>query len=81
LIEESDGNKTKNQAGASPEPDVLMKNVECDDGDNQQDVFHEGQKLASDFRQCQEQQKGGSNISLSRGQGDCNSSANIFSLE
>ena len=37
LVEESDGDETKNQIGASPEPDVLMKYVEYDDGNNEQE--------------------------------------------
>jgi hypothetical protein len=47
--------------GASPEPDVLMKYVECDDSNNQQDFFHYassffnygGQKVARPFGECQ----------------------------
>jgi len=45
LIEESNWNETKNQAGAAPEPDVLMKHVKYDDSKNKQEVFHGGQKL------------------------------------
>ena len=49
MIEESDRDETKNQAGAAPEPDVLMKHVEYDDSKNKQEVFHEGQKLTRPF--------------------------------
>ena len=45
MIEESDWNETKNQVGAAPEPDVLMKHVKHDDSKNKQEVFHGGQKL------------------------------------
>jgi hypothetical protein len=57
LIEESDGDETKNQVGASPEPDVLMKHVEYDDSNHKQDVFHGGEKVSSPFGECQEPQK------------------------
>src|ERR1044072_8916806 len=40
LIKESDRNETKNQARTPPEPDVLMKHVQYDDGKHKQDVFH-----------------------------------------
>ena len=47
LIEESDGDETKNQVGASPEPNVLMKHIEYDDRNNKQDFFHGGEKVSS----------------------------------
>jgi len=50
LIEESDGDETKNQVGASPEPDVLMKHIEYDDSHNEQDFFHGGEKLSGDTK-------------------------------
>ena len=53
MIEESDRDEAKNQVGAPPEPDVLMKYVECDDSNNEQDFFHGGQKVARPFRECQ----------------------------
>ncbi len=53
MIEESDGDETKNQIGASPEPDVLMKHVEYDDSQNKQDVLHGGEKVSSPFGECQ----------------------------
>ncbi len=40
MVEESDGNETKNQTGTPPEPDVLMKYVEGSDRNNKQDAFH-----------------------------------------
>ena len=40
MIEESDWNETKNQVGASPEPDVLMKHIEYDDTKHKQVFFH-----------------------------------------
>ena len=49
LIEESDRNETKNQAGAAPEPDVLMKHVQYDDSKNKQEVFHGRQNLTRPF--------------------------------
>ena len=58
LIEESDGDETKNQIGASPEPNVLMKHVEYDDSNNEQDVLHGGEKVSSPFGECQEKEKG-----------------------
>jgi hypothetical protein len=54
LIEESDWDETKNQARAAPEPDVLMKHVESDDGKHKQDLFHGGEKVSSRFAECQE---------------------------
>ena len=54
MIEESDGDETKNQVGATPEPDVLMKHVEYDDCKNEQDVLHGGEKVSSGFGECQE---------------------------
>jgi len=54
LIEESDWDETKNQARAAPEPDVLMKHVEYDDGKHKQDLFHGGEKVSSRFGECQE---------------------------
>ena len=45
MIKESDWDETKHQAGAAPEPDVLMKHVKYDDSKNKQEVFHGGQKL------------------------------------
>lgn len=57
MIEESDRDETKNQVGASPEPDVLMKHVEYDHGHDKQDVFHGGEKVSSGFGECQEPQK------------------------
>ena len=59
MIEESDGNETKNQVGAAPEPDVLMKHVEYDDRNNEQDVLHGGEKVSSGFGECQGPQKKG----------------------
>ena len=53
VIEEADGNKTENQTGASPEPDVLMKHIQYDDSKNKQEVFHGGQNLTSPFGTCQ----------------------------
>jgi hypothetical protein len=53
LIEESDWNKTENQVGTPPEPDVLMKYVEGDDSNNQEEFFHGGQKVARPFSGCQ----------------------------
>lgn len=50
MIEESDGDETKNQVGASPEPNVLMKHIEYDDRNNKQDFFHGGEKVSSHFR-------------------------------
>ena len=50
MIEESDGDETKDQVGASPEPDVLMKHVEYNDGNNEQDFFHGGEKLSRDTK-------------------------------
>src|SRR6185436_16694983 len=49
LIEESDGDEIKNQVGASPEPNVLMKHVEYKHSQNKQDVFHGGEKVSSPF--------------------------------
>ena len=49
MIKESDWNETENQVGTPPEPDVLMKYVECDDSNNQEDFFHGGQKVARPF--------------------------------
>jgi hypothetical protein len=47
LIKESDWDETKNQVGASPEPDVLVKYVQSCDSNNEQEFFHcGGQKLA-----------------------------------
>ena len=57
MIEESDRDETKNQAGASPEPDVLMKHVKNDHSKNKQEFSHGGQKLTSLSNKCQEQQK------------------------
>ena len=57
MIEESDGDETKNQVGASPEPDFLMKHVEYDDSNNEQDVLHGGEKVSSPFGECQGPQK------------------------
>jgi hypothetical protein len=57
LIEESDGDETKHQVGASPEPDVLMKHVEYKDSQNKQDVSHGGEKVSSPFGECQGPQK------------------------
>ena len=54
LIEESDGNETKNQVGATPEPDVLMKHVEYNDRNDEQDLLHGGEKVSSGFGECQE---------------------------
>ena len=54
LIEESDGDETKNQVGAPPEPDVLMKHVEYNDRNNEQDVSHGGEKVSSHSNECQE---------------------------
>ena len=48
MIEESDGDETKNQVGASPEPDVLMKHIEYDDSNNKQDFFHGREKVSGD---------------------------------
>ena len=42
LIEEADWDGAKNQVWTSPEPYVLMKYVECDDSNDQQDFFHSG---------------------------------------
>ena len=53
MIEESNRNETKNQAGAAPEPNVLMKHVEYDDSKNKQEVFHGGQKVTRPFVTCQ----------------------------
>ena len=53
MIEESDWDEAKNQVGAPPEPDVLMKYVECGDSNNEQDFFHGGQKVARPFGECQ----------------------------
>ena len=54
MIEEANRDETKNQVGASPEPDVLMKYVQYDDGNNEQGLFHCGaQNLASAFDECQ----------------------------
>ena len=58
MIEESDGDETKNQVGASPEPDVLMEHVEYDDSNNEQDVLHGGEKVSSPFGECQEKRYG-----------------------
>ena len=57
MIKESDGDETKNQVGATPEPDVLMKHVEYNDRNNEQDVLHGGEKVSSRFGECQELQK------------------------
>jgi hypothetical protein len=57
LIKESDGDETKNQVGAAPEPDVLMKHVEYSDGKNEQDVLHGGEKVSSRSKKCQGPQK------------------------
>jgi hypothetical protein len=59
LIEESDWDETKNQARASPEPDVLMKHVEYDDSNHKQDLFHGGEKVSSRFGECQERPRKG----------------------
>ena len=40
VIEKTDGDKTENQPGAPPEPDVLMKDVQGSDRNNKQDAFH-----------------------------------------
>ena len=53
MIEEPDRDETKNQAGASPEPDVLMKHIEYYDSKNKQEFLHGGQNLASLSNQCQ----------------------------
>ena len=53
MIEESDRDETKNEAGAAPEPDVLMKHVQYDDSKNKQEFLHGGQNLASLSNQCQ----------------------------
>ena len=53
MIEESDRNETKNQARASPEPDVLMKHVENDHSKNKQEISHGGENLTSLSNQCQ----------------------------
>ena len=53
MIEEPDRDETKNQAGTSPEPDVLMKHVQYDDSKNKQEFLHGGQNLASLSNQCQ----------------------------
>src|ERR1051325_566003 len=53
LIKESDRDETKNQVGAAPEPDVLMKHVEYNDRNNEQDVLHGGEKVSSGFSECQ----------------------------
>ena len=55
LIEESDRDETKNQAGASPEPDVLMKHVKNDHSKNKQEFSHGGQKLTILSNKCQGQ--------------------------
>ena len=55
MIEESDGDETKNQVGATPEPDVLMKHIKYGDGNNEQDVPHGGEKVSSAFGECQEE--------------------------
>ena len=47
MIEESDGDETKNQVGAPPEPDVLMKHIEYGYRNNKQDFFHGGEKVSS----------------------------------
>ena len=59
MIEESDGDETKNQVGASPEPDVLMKHIEYGYRNNKQDFFHGGEKVSSPFRKCQAKEKPG----------------------
>lgn len=53
MIEESDRNETKNEAGAAPEPYVLMKHVENDHSKNKQEFSHGGQKLTSLSNKCQ----------------------------
>ena len=53
MIEKSDGDETKNQARAAPEPYVLMEHVEYEDGNNKQDLFHGGEKVSSRFGECQ----------------------------
>jgi len=55
VIEKSDGNETKNQMRTPPEPDVLMKYVECSDRNNKQDAFHAEWTLTltKRFRPCQ----------------------------
>ena len=50
MIEESDGDETKNQVGAAPEPDVLMKHIEYDYSNNKQESFHGGEKVSRRFR-------------------------------
>jgi hypothetical protein len=40
VIEKSDRDKTENQMGTPPEPDVLMKYVKGSDRNNKQDAFH-----------------------------------------
>ena len=49
MIEESDWDETKNQVGASPEPDVLMKHIEYDYRNNKQEFIHGGEKVSSRF--------------------------------
>ena len=39
VVEKSDGDETRNQIGTSPEPDVLVKYIECGDSNNEQDFF------------------------------------------
>ena len=45
MIEESYRNETKNQVGATPEPDVLMEHIEYDDSKNKQELFHGGPEI------------------------------------
>ena len=58
VIEETDGNKTENQTGASPEPDVLMKYVNDSDRNDKQNAFHAewSLTLTKRFGPCQEPQ-------------------------
>ena len=70
MIEESNRNETKHQAGTSPEPDVLMENVEYDDSKNKQELFHGGPEInkavrdVSSFWKIFQAQKGTSVIKM-----------------